>query len=77
MTDREQMARVADALDELFNGDRAGEERTTGFLLMVWPFGEEPADCQFVTNCERQSVVVLMKEMAARLSGQPEVEGNA
>lgn len=34
------MNEIAVQLDGLFNGDAKGAERATGFVLLVFPFGE-------------------------------------
>lgn len=75
----EQMNAVARALDQTFNGDAKGEGRSTGFVLLVFPFGEAVAGrCNFISNgADRRDVVTLMKEMIARFEGQPEVSGRA
>ncbi len=71
----EELARV---LDAGLNGMAQGAERQHGFVLMIFPFGDRPGRCNYVSNCaDRADVVALMKEMIARFEGQPEVEGNA
>ncbi len=76
---REKMNVIAQALDKVFNGDKRGRERPTGFVLMVYPFAEfDKGDsrCNFISNgADRRDVVVLMKEMIARFEGQPEMSG--
>lgn len=76
---REKMKYVASALDSVFNGQVGGKGRKTGFVLMVFPFGEsESGRCNYISNgADRKDVVVLMKEMIARFEGQPEVSGTA
>ena len=72
-----KMVAVADVLNELFNGDAKGAERTTGFVLMVFPFGDH-GRCNYISNGpDRRDVVTLMKEMIQRFEGQPEMEGRA
>lgn len=82
----EQMNLLARFLDEQFNGkdagprDRgAGDKRKVGFVLLVFPFGEEDQGrCNFISNgADRKDVVALFKEMIARFEGQPEVSGRA
>jgi hypothetical protein len=76
---REQMNTVARALDEAFNGKARGADRETGFVLLVFPFGNaEGARCNFISNgADRKDIVVLMKEIIARFEGQPEISGRA
>jgi hypothetical protein len=81
-----QMNTIALTLDELFNGDDATprrqgvpDRRKTGFVLLVFPFGEEASGrCNFISNgADRKDVVLLFKEMIARFEGQPELKGHA
>jgi len=81
-----QMNAVAQALDQWFNGDAASprkrgepDKRKTGFVLLVFEFGDKPASrCNFISNgADRKDVVALFKEMIARFEGQPEAEGHA
>jgi hypothetical protein len=72
------MTVVAGALDELFNGDAKGQDRKVGFVLMVFPFGNTDGRCNYISNgADRKDIVVLMREMIARFSGQPETQGKA
>ena len=74
---KEHMNAVARSLDTWFNGNAKGDERSTGFVLMVFPFGES-GRCNFISNgADRKDVVCLMKEMIARFEGQPEIVGHA
>ncbi|MFT4115442.1 hypothetical protein [Bradyrhizobium sp.] len=74
-----KMNAVARGLDGLFNGEMRGADRKTGFVLLVFPFGQDPAGrCNFISNgADRADVVTLMKEMIARFEGQPEIQGKA
>jgi hypothetical protein len=76
---RDQMRSVAQGLDMLFNGDAKGADRETGFVLLVFPFGNADAGrCNFISNgADRRDVVTLMREMIARFEGQPELAGKA
>ena len=76
---RNSMAAIAAMLDEFFNGDARGKDRKTGFVLMVFPFGEhDTGRCNYISNgADRKDIVVLMKEMIARFEGQPEIKGRA
>lgn len=75
----EQMKAIARALDETFNGKLKGSARGTGFVLLVFPFGEDPKGrCNFISNgAAREDIVCLFKEMIARFEGQPEMKGGA
>jgi hypothetical protein len=72
------MNAVARGLDKGFNGDLKGNARKTGFVLMVFPFGDHSGRCNYISNgADRADVVALMKEMIARFEGQPEMKGRA
>lgn len=75
-----EMNTIARALDEMFNGEAHGADRKTGFVLLVYPFGEAGASnrCNFISNgADRKDIVALFKEMIARFEGQPEMKGHA
>ena len=74
-----QMNAIAKALDETFNGKAKGKDRPVGFVLMVFPFGDEfDGRCNYISNgADRKDIVTLMKEMIARFEGQPEISGKA
>jgi hypothetical protein len=72
------MNTIAHVLDEGFNGLAKGDDRKTGFVLMVFPYGDHSGRCNYISNgADRKDVVTLMKEMIARFEGQPEIEGHA
>ena len=72
------MEALARTIDEVFNGDAQGDDRAVGFVLLTFSFGENEGRCNFVSNgADRRDLVVLFKEMAARFSDQPEMEGKA
>lgn len=74
----EKMNAIAKALDELFNGDVEGDARQTGFVLLVFPFGEKEGRCNYISNgADRRDIVTLFKEQIKRFEGQPEMEGKA
>lgn len=74
-----RMNAVAQGLDEVFNGKAKGAARETGFVLLVFPFGDANGQrCNFISNgADRRDIVTLMKEMIARFEGQPEISGRA
>lgn len=76
---RAKMNAIAQALDQTLNSDTKGGKQETGFILLVFPFGNvEGARCNFISNgADRRDVVTLMKEMIARFEGQPEASGHA
>lgn len=69
---------LAAALDQTFNGDARGADRSTGFVLLVFPFGDTKGRCNFISNgADRKDIVTMFKEMIARFEGQPGMKGNA
>ena len=73
-----EMNALANGIDEIFNGDAKGEARQTGFVLLVFPFGEKEGRCNFISNgAAREDIVCMFKEMIARFEGQPEMRGTA
>lgn len=68
---REQMQAIAHVLDETFNGEAKGSARKTGFVLLVFPFGDHGGRCNYISNgADRKDVVALMKEQIKRFDGQ-------
>lgn len=75
---RAKMNAIAEALDEMFNGEAKGNDRETGFVLLVFPFGDKEGRCNFISNgADRRDIVTMFKEMIARFQGQPEIHGRA
>ena len=61
------MEHIAALLDRAFNGDRRGDERDTGFVLLVFPFGSGDGRCNYVSNgADRADVLKLLQEQAKR-----------
>lgn len=74
----QKMHAVAQALDALFNGDAKGPARQTGFVVLVFPFGEAEGRCNYISNgADRRDIVTMMKEQIKRFEGQPEMKGRA
>ena len=74
----EQMKAIAKALDQIFNGELRGHDRKTGFILMVFNYGEAAGRCNYISNgANREDVIVMLKEQIARFEGQAEMQGNA
>jgi hypothetical protein len=75
---REMMTAVAQALDEMFNGPARGQDRKTGFVLLVFPFGEGEGRCNYISNgADRKDIVTMFREQIRRFEGQPEMKGRA
>jgi hypothetical protein len=71
---RENMTEIARALDRMFNGDDRGQARKTGFVLLVFPFGDTfDGRCNYISNgAARNDIVTLFKEQIARFEGMAE-----
>jgi hypothetical protein len=74
---REMMNGVAKGLDDVFNGELRGKRRKVGWCLMVFDFGQGPGRANYISNADRNDVVVLLREQLARFEGMPEQEGRA
>jgi len=74
---RKQMKQVARLLDNIFNGESEALPLKNGFILMVFPFSEHGGRCNYISNAQRDDVVVMLKEQLARFEGQPEQVGRA
>jgi hypothetical protein len=62
--------RIAYLLDEYFNGGLQGEDRLTGFAILIFPFGEDPKGrINYISNAKREDIIVAMKELLARFQG--------
>ncbi len=63
------MNAIAQALDELLNGD--ARPKLFGFCLLVFPFGEAPEGrINYICNAERSDMIASMKEFIARNEGR-------
>jgi len=78
---KEYMTKLAVLLDAYLNDGAKGQDRRTGFVLLVYPFAafdEGDSRCNYVSNgADRKDIVVLMREMIARFEGQPYQKGTA
>jgi hypothetical protein len=75
---KEKMIALAQAVDELFNGEAKGKDKKVGFVLLVFPFGNTDGRCNYISNgADRKDIVVMMKEQIKRFEGQPEEVGRA
>lgn len=68
----ETMRAIAAAVDSIFNGELC--ERTTGFVLMVFPFNGHEGRCNYISNAQREDVKKLLKEQLARFENREEQE---
>lgn len=63
---------LAAFLDSFLNGELQGEARKTGFILMMFPFGDVPGRrANWITNgADKNEIVRLMKETISRFEMQ-------
>lgn len=70
----DRMVAIVKGLDQVFNGDKRGPDKTVGFVLMTFSLGDGPGRCNYMSNgVSRQDVVTLMKEMITRFEGMPDM----
>lgn len=69
----ETMAQIARAIDFAFNGPN-GPKRI-GYVLMVFPFGDKPGRCNYMSNGNREDVITLFKEQLSYFEGQSDKHG--
>ena len=63
----EKMNILARALDLDFNGGARGRDRKTGFILLVFPYGESEGRCNYISNgADRRDIIKLLREQANR-----------
>jgi hypothetical protein len=74
---RDKMQQLARAIDDFFNEGATGDDRKTGFCLMVFPFADFDGRANYVSNANRDDIVILLKEQLARFQGQPGMKGTA
>lgn len=59
-----EMHLIARTLDQIFNGEARGEARQTGFVLLVFPFGND-GRCNYISNgADRADMVILLRHQA-------------
>lgn len=72
-----EMKDIAGFLDRLFNGGVQHPNKTTGFVLLVFPFGEKLGRCNYISNgADRRDIVTLLREQIARFEGSPDQTGH-
>ena len=71
----ERMNALAEALDRVFNSGLHGDDRTTGFVLLVFPFGEKEGRCNYISNgADRKDIVKLFREQIERFENAQETD---
>jgi hypothetical protein len=78
------MNKLGRVLDGALNGGRKGKDREFGLVLIAFPFAEAEAAkgggfgrANYISNANRDDVVIMLKEQIKRFEGQPDIEGHA
>jgi hypothetical protein len=75
---REMLNALARGVDQILNGEDTPKwQRKNGFILMVFPFEGHEGRCNYISNAQRDDVVVLLREQLRRFEGAPDVTGTA
>lgn len=69
---RKQMNRLAQVIDEFFNGkSKPNRKRTVGFILLTAEFGKiDGGRVNYISNGEREDMIAMMREYLARVKGR-------
>jgi hypothetical protein len=68
---RDLMNDLAQDIDQFVNGGLKGKDRHTGFILMMFPFGQDPTHrCNYISNARRSDVVELLRNQLKRFEEQ-------
>jgi hypothetical protein len=66
-----KMNAIARVVDETFNGSVPLNERSVGFVLLVFPYGEKDGRCNYISNgAPREQIATLLEEQAKRFRGK-------
>ncbi len=71
-----QMNALGHALDTALNKGKL-PARDTGFVLLVFPLHDHEGRCNYISNGQREDVIVLLREQLARFEGMPDAKGRA
>ena len=63
-------------IDVIFNGKIKGALRPVGFVLLAFN-KDDATKVNYSSNCERRDMIVAMKEILARMEGQPAIIGHS
>jgi hypothetical protein len=69
---RAMLTGVARAIDEMLNGKNHENPKQHGFIIAMFALGDT-SRFNYMSNCNREDIVTLLKEMTARFEGMPEV----
>lgn len=68
------MRHIASAIDDTFNGPPSPtRERKTGFVLLVFEFGDPRRGhrCNYMSNAQRADVIQLLKDQLKHFESDP------
>jgi len=69
---KDAMNAIADGLEQILNGE-LNTERKNGFVLLVFPYGDESGICNYVSNgADRGDIIRMFKQQIKRFE---ELEG--
>lgn len=72
---RKVMRDIGKLLDGAIN---RGGKKEWGFILMVFPLGEKPGRCNYISSANRDDVVTMLKEQLRYFEGAPDdIKGTA
>lgn len=75
---KEFMQGLARGIDTILNGDEAQSPTRMGFVLLTFPFDRmHGTRVNYVSNCDRDDILVALKEIQARFEGSSHQSGRA
>jgi hypothetical protein len=63
-------ANVRDRLQQIARSINEELPEKWGFILLTFPFNDEPGRCNYVSNAQRPDAVKIMKEWIEKSSGE-------
>jgi predicted component of type VI protein secretion system len=65
------MQSLAGGINKILNGEAKAADRKNGFVLLTFPFNApEGARTNYVSNANRDDIIVALKEIVARFEGR-------
>ena len=65
------MKNLAGGINKILNGEAKAADRKNGFVLLTFPFNApEGARTNYVSNANRDDIIVALKEIVARFEGR-------
>lgn len=72
---QEQMKTLARLIDVYLNGPDG--EKKNGFIIMMFPLNDHGGRTNYISNGNREDVIVMLKEQLKRFEGQPDIVGHS